>query len=145
MSAQQITPELRQWIVDQASAGHGPESVLQSMVASGWHEEVAVQAMEETLAAFLGERGISVSEVLPPQDLHLLEPRRLPEPSLESEPATVFVGDREVQVLLSMQQPRVVVFGGLLAVEECDELVDLAGRRLARSETVKIDTGASEI
>ena len=31
---QQITPELRRWIVDQAQAGHSAESVLQSMLAT---------------------------------------------------------------------------------------------------------------
>ena len=46
---QQITPELRQWIVDQAQAGHSAESVLQSMKASGWDEDVAIEAMESTL------------------------------------------------------------------------------------------------
>ncbi len=43
--SQQITPELRQWIVDQAQAGHTAESVLKAMMASGWSEDVAVEAM----------------------------------------------------------------------------------------------------
>ena len=34
--------------------------------------------------------------------------------------------DREVAVLLTMQRPRVVVFGDLLSADECDELIDLA-------------------
>ena len=37
---QQVTPELRKWIVDQAQAGHSAESVLQAMrayeSAAGW-------------------------------------------------------------------------------------------------------------
>ena len=145
MSAQQITPELRKWIVEQASAGHGPESVLRSMMASGWTEDVAIQAMEETLQSYLGERGVAVSDMQVSLETPVVEARPLPEPVLLNDPSTVMAVDREVQVLFSMQQPRVVVFGGLLSDAECDELMDLAGKRLARSETIKTDTGTSEV
>ena len=49
MSVQTITPELRQWIVEQATAGCSPDAVLKAMLASGWQEDVAVQAMELSL------------------------------------------------------------------------------------------------
>jgi len=39
---QQITPQVRQWIVEQAQAGHTAESVLQSMLESGWAERFAL-------------------------------------------------------------------------------------------------------
>ena len=44
-----------------------------------------------------------------------------------------------------MHSPRVLVFGGLLSDDECDEMIDQSRRRLARSETVQTDTGSSEI
>ena len=50
---QVITPQLRQWIVEQAQAGHAAEAVLKSMLASGWAEDVAVSAMESTLSGHL--------------------------------------------------------------------------------------------
>ena len=56
---QQITPELRQWIVEQAQAGHSAESVLKSMIASGWQEEVAVEAMETTLRGHLEQQAVA--------------------------------------------------------------------------------------
>ncbi|HEV7913585.1 MAG TPA: 2-oxoglutarate-dependent dioxygenase, partial [Albitalea sp.] len=136
MSAQQITPELRQWIVAQASAGQPPEAVLKSMIDSGWTEEVAVVALEETLRGFLVDH--AKANGLP-------TPVMVPEPmSLDGE-VTLDGGDREVQVLASMRSPRVVVFGSLLSHDECDEIVELAGQRLARSETVQLNTGASEV
>ncbi|WKB55377.1 2OG-Fe(II) oxygenase [Eleftheria terrae] len=138
MSAQQITPQLRQWIIEQATAGHTPDSVLQAMLDSGWQEEVAVQAMEQTLEQHLRERGQLPAAT--PQ-----APKVLPEPELQQSPSTLNVEGHEVRVLLSMQNPRVVVFGGLLSDAECDELMALAGGRLARSETVKNETGASEV
>lgn len=138
MSAQPVTPELRQWIIEQAQAGVQPEAVLESMKASGWQEEVAIAALEDTLRGFLDDR--AKASRLPP-------PVPVPEP-LPGEggmPSTLWAGDREVSVVLSLRNPRVVVFGGVLSHDECDELMDLAGRRLARSETVQTDTGASEV
>src|SRR5687768_18107654 len=45
---QQITPQLRQWIVDQAEAGHSAEVVLKSMLDSGWKEDVAIEDRKST-------------------------------------------------------------------------------------------------
>lgn len=135
-SPQQITPELREWIVAQATAGQPPEAVLQSMLASGWNEDVAVQALEDTLRGYLSEHATLNN---------LPQPRVVPEPILLAGTPVVQAGDREVQVLASMLMPRVIVFGGLLSHEECDELVDLARSRLSRSETVQLDTGSSEV
>jgi len=136
MSAQKVTPELRQWIVAQASAGQAPEAVLQSMLDSGWDEAVAVAALEDTLRGFLTEH--AKAQGLPP-------PVRVPEPLFTDGATKLATGDREVEVIATLRSPRVIVFGGLLSSDECDEMVALAGQRLARSETVQLDTGASEV
>ena len=135
-TAQQVTPELRKWIVAQAQAGHQPDAVLAAMKASGWDEDTAIQAMEETLTGFLAEHAKAAG--LPP-------PVPVPEPDMADAPTWLDGGDRRVQVLLSMRNPRVVVFGGLLAEDECDAMVELARPRLTRSETVQTDTGGSEV
>ena len=133
---QQVTPELRQWIVAQAQAGQPPDAVLKSMIDSGWQEEVAVVALEETLRGFLVDH--AKANGLP-------VPVVVPEPLMMAGEVVVKAGDREVQILSSMRSPRVVVFGGLLSHDECDEMVDLAAKRLARSETVQLHTGGSEV
>lgn len=133
---QTATPELRQWIIEQARAGHGPEAVLASMREAGWQEDVAIAALEETLSAYLVEQG---------RDAELPPGSAVPEPSLAGAPAWIDLPDRRVAVLTQMHLPRVVVFGGLLSDEECDALVALADPRLARSETVDNDTGGSEV
>ncbi|EGJ10818.1 procollagen-proline dioxygenase, partial [Rubrivivax benzoatilyticus JA2 = ATCC BAA-35] len=69
----------------------------------------------------------------------------VPEPALAGAPGVLRAGDREVHVLATMALPRVVVFGGLLSEQECDELVALAQPRLLRSETVDNSTGGSEV
>ena len=136
-TTQSITPELRQWIVAQAQAGHPPEAVLDSMRASGWDEAVAISAMEETLQGFLAEHARSLG--LPP-------PVPVPDADLRDSPAWIDAGDRRVHVLTTVKaSPRVIVFGGLLSDAECDAMIEAARPRLARSETVQTDTGASEI
>jgi prolyl 4-hydroxylase len=133
---QQVTPELRKWIVDQAQAGHSAESVLKAMLASGWDEDVAVEAMEATLRGHLEEKAAE-------QGLPAGVP--VPDPNLDESPLYIDAGDRQVCVLHSMYAPRVVVFGNLLSDEECEQLIELAKPRLARSLTVAIKTGGEEV
>ena len=133
---QQVTPELRKWIVDQAQAGHTAESVLKAMLASAWNEDVAVAAMESTLRGHLEEQAQA-------QGLPAAVP--VPEPQLDESPLYLDAGDRRVAVLQVMADPRVVVFGGLLSDQECEELVALAAPRLARSLTVATKTGGEEV
>jgi prolyl 4-hydroxylase len=133
---QQITPELRRWIVEQAEAGHGAEAVLKSMLASGWNEDVAVEAMESTLRDHLARQ--AKAPELPPAVT-------VPEPALAESPLYLDAGDRRVSVLQTLGNPRVVVFGNLLSDEECDALIALATPRLARSLTVETKTGGEEV
>ena len=53
---QYISDDLRQWIVAQAQAGVPPEFVLDAMKSSGWQEEIAMQALEETLRGHLKDK-----------------------------------------------------------------------------------------
>ncbi len=135
-STQQITPDLRQWIIDQAQAGYTAEVVLKSMVASGWNEDVAIEAMESTLKGHAESQ--AVASGLPPAV-------PVPEPALDESPLYLDAGDRQVCVLQAMFNPRVVVFGGLLSDEECDALIEAAKPRLARSLTVATKTGGEEL
>ena len=135
---QQITPQLRQWIVEQAQAGHGAEAVLKSMLASGWTENVAIEAMETTLRVHLEQKAQE-------QEQGLAAAVPVPDPALEEAPLYLDAGDRRVCVLQAMYNPRVVVFGGLLSDEECEALIELAKPRLARSLTVAIKTGGEEV
>ena len=127
---QQITPEVLQWIVEQARAGHKPEAVLQAMRASGWSESVAFAAIERS------RRGLGTP---PPA------PVSVPEPDPTDSRWVLGTSDREVRVLASMRLPRAMVFGELLSHEECDEIIQLAHGRLERSKTVDTWSGGSEL
>lgn len=139
-TSQRITPELRQWIIEQAQAGHPPETVLASMRTSGWDEDTAITALETTLTTFLESHAKAAS----PNPV-LMVGVSVPEPPLTDSPCVVDAGDREVTILVSMQRPRVVSFGRLMSDDECDALIALARPRLERSQTVVNATGESEV
>ncbi len=137
--AQTITPELRRWIVAQAEAGCRPEDVLQAMKASGWGEEVAIAALEQTLSERLAELRPAASVV----PLGAATP--LPEPALGDAPTVLHIEGHPVRLLTTMRHPRVIVFGGLLTDTECEELMALSRPRLERSKTVDNATGGDEV
>jgi len=134
---QPVTPELRAWIIEQATAGHAPDVVLKSMLASGWNEDSAIAALEATLTNYLGEKQAERANVPAPVPV--------PEPLAQGSRTSIWAADREVGVVMTMFNPRVIVFSNLLSAEECDEMIALARARLARSETVQTATGSSEV
>jgi prolyl 4-hydroxylase len=144
-----VTPELRQWIVEQAVAGHQPEAVLAAMVQAGWNENVAAVALEDTLRDHLRQRaaGQSAAPVTPPVQGAGTTERGVAVPDVDLAPSSreIDAGDRRVHLLASLQSPRVLVLGGLLSAEECDALIAAARPRLARSLTVQTQTGGEEL
>ena len=134
---QQITPELRRWIVGQASAGVRPDDVLAAMRQAGWQEAVAVAAMESALSQHLA------AQKAPAQVASAVS--AVPSLNLTGSPRRLDAGDRWVDVIASLQHPRVVVLGNLLSEAECEALIDSARPRLARSLTVQTQTGGEEL
>ena len=115
---QPVTPELRAWIIEQATAGHAPDVVLKSMLASGWNEDSAIAALEATLTNYLGEKQAERANVPAPVPV--------PEPLAQGSRTSIWAADREVGVVMTMFNPRVIVFSNLLSAEECDEMIALA-------------------
>jgi prolyl 4-hydroxylase len=170
---QTVTPELRRWIVEQAEAGCLPEDVVKAMIASGWHEDVAIEALEQTLRSHLetlrreGRIGArppvdaqaepaatasparaAVQEAVAEASAAPVEPpvvRRVPEPAIEDGRCVLTADGRAVKVAMSMRLPRVVLFADLLDDQECEALIEQARPRLARSQTVDTATGGSEV
>ncbi len=140
---QYISVELRQWIVAQAQAGVAPETVLEAMKSSGWHEDVAIKALEETLRDHLNQQ-VAERQAAAPAD-HEPQPVPVPDAPITDSPSKIRILDRDVTVLTTMKHPRVIVLGGFLSDEECDKIISLAGPRMARSETVDNLTGGSEV
>ena len=138
-----ISPALRAWIVAQLAEGHALPALQQTMREAGWDDAVAMLALSqvgvgapgEALAASIGAVKASATSG------DAVTVRAMPGPLLDGAPLFIDAGDRHVRVLQTMQSPRLVVFGELLSVEECETLIADARRRLARSLTVETRTG----
>lgn len=136
MSRQQITPEIEQWILDQAAAGFDHQQLLESMRASGWEYETAVSAIAQLLCPAMPEPMAGATPQPAP---------RVPGPDRSRAATQLDAGDRLVRVLLRVANPSLVVFESFLADEECDELIRLARPRLDTSKTVDRESGGSVI
>ena len=136
MSALASGPELQHWIVEQARQGHDPLSLVAQMHALGWPEDQAIELIQCSLQAYRSQHA---------RENGLPVPTPIPEPMELGGPHWVDAGDRQVAVLANLRHPRVVVLGSLLANEECDELISLAGARIQRSETFLMDEGVSVV
>jgi prolyl 4-hydroxylase len=131
-----VTPELGRWIADQINAGCHPDALLKAMLNSGWNEATAVHALQASLQGCAD-----------PLSSHDGEHQALAMPMLASSAGQnrIQIGVREVEVLAALSDPYVVVLSGLLSNQECEELIQCAQLRLARSETVDLLTGASAV
>jgi prolyl 4-hydroxylase len=136
---QPLTPELARWIGEQRQAGYSEEVILRSMLKSGWTEPSALVALSQPLVIPSAPK----PEVEVPPIKGFVP--GVPEPKVAEGATTLWAGDREVKVLTLMKSPRVAVFGEFLSAEECEALREFASTRLARSQTVQVDTGGSEV
>ncbi len=130
-----IEQGLSQWIIEQAQAGSTPDTVVGAMREQGWEEQAAIDAVEETMRAYLDKHA---------RERALPLPVRVPAPIDLNGPSRLEACGHEVRLLAHMLHPRVIVYGGLLTDEECDALVALGRERLQRSPTFNPDTGVDE-
>ena len=141
-----LTADLLNWIHSQTARGVPQASLLNSMRDVGWKEELARRALglPETGDLPPGFEPRAQPQARPQQAAATLA-ASLPEPDLADNPSTIDVGDRYVHVLLAMQNPRIVVFGNLLAEEECNAMIALAQPRMQRSRTVNTADGSEQV
>lgn len=118
------TPEVQAWVRAQSALGHTLPTLLKAMRAAGWQADVAREVVTGTLAA--------------------PAPVAVPKTAIGAA-CTVDAGDRQIDVLMQMQEPHIVVFGNVLSDEECSALMEAARRRLTRSLTVAVKTGGEEL
>lgn len=120
---------LHQSIAERYGAGYCPaqifaaltSGVLDAEPSGALNAEAAVAALQRALGAALEPREAAA----------LL--RGSPGPNLEGVPAAIDVLGREVKVLMNIDKPRIVLFGGLIDDDECDEVMRIARPRLKQS------------
>ncbi|MBQ0131201.1 MAG: 2OG-Fe(II) oxygenase [Comamonas sp.] len=127
------TPALLQWVQTQLAAGHSPTTLIQTLIDAGWQPAVAQATLEAMTLQWAGQ----VSSQPP------TSPARMPQPNL-SGAHSIDVGDRKVQVLMSLQHPHVVLLDNLLSPQECEALIADARPAMERSKTVATQSSGGE-
>ena len=142
-----LASELQTWLKQSIEQGCSPDSLERSMRASGYQGEFAQRAVA---AAFKENRPPQRASAAAGSAAADGAQRSAAAPAVEQEtssrilasgPNEIDAGDRTVQILMALNAPRVVLFGDLLAAEECEALIDLSRGKLARSNVVDRSTG----
>lgn len=144
---------ITRWLVEQIRAGQPTHALLQSMCDRGWSRDLAMGL----IAQALGERS-TATEVPRVADAATVQTvgqtaapisagsaPMMPAPALGGAPMYLDVGDRKVSVLMSLPEPRIVLFGDFLSKNECDRLVETARPRMQRSLTTDLKTGNDKL
>jgi len=140
--ASTLTPEVRHWVLTQIEAGQSPDELLVALIARGIAESAAVEFLTRTLEARLEElKAKKLAREVPADSLA----RAVPQPIGIDWPSRLRVLDREVEIALSMDHPRVVLFRNFLSDAECDELVARSRDRISASEVIDMQSGATRI
>lgn len=137
-----LAPDLKAWLQDNVARGCEREQLLQSLRAAGYQPKFAREAVALALAhrppapapAPLAAAEARTAAVFAPAT-----------PTLATTPNAFATSDRSVHLLFALDAPRVLLFDGLLAPEECDELIELSRARLQRSTVVNAVTGDYDV
>ncbi|MFC3217246.1 hypothetical protein [Comamonas sp. JC664] len=100
-ASQPLTPELRAWIIDQASAGVSADRVFKAMCDAGWNADVAESAMESVLTEHLAQLQASKDTAAAAASLPLPCPVPCPSPPGQSPSPSMSV--TRGQVLLALR------------------------------------------
>jgi prolyl 4-hydroxylase len=117
-----LKEQLYQWIAERRGEDYCPAQIFNAIQSSGWSREAAAAALQHVMGDVVTQREIDALVC------------GYPWPDLSHSPSAITVHGHEVQVLMDMRNPRIVLFGNMLTDDECDEFITLAESRLQRSK-----------
>ncbi len=153
MQYDSLASDLKTWLADSIGRGFTPEMVEQSLRAAGYQPKFARRAVQlafERAGAAPAPGQAADAPPVPGRTLAEggpddLDPTASASQILAHSPNALPTSDRDVHILFALNAPRVVLFGGLLSDQECDELVALSRTKLQRSTVVNAQTGAYDV
>jgi prolyl 4-hydroxylase len=132
-----ISPEFGAWLSHNLDRGCAAEDLVASMVEQKFDPGIAHGLVE----LFRRARSEGIE---PPAESVLLEPAlaeyHYETPRLATGPV-IRTADRDIPVLLRLEQPILAVLDGVLSAEECELLIEMARNRLQPSTVVDPLTG----
>ena len=150
MKFQSLAPDLQKWFRDMVKRGTTPEAAVQSLLASGYQEHYAREAVDAAFKAVPKPAAPApVPSAVVNAEAAVATPASTDAPTLTQQlvqmPNTIVTDDREIHMLLALTAPRIILFGNLMSSDECDEMVTLSRGKLERSSVVNNETGSYDI
>ncbi|MBS0515339.1 MAG: 2OG-Fe(II) oxygenase [Proteobacteria bacterium] len=127
----QVPEEWRDWIARNLVRGCDPEMLIADMVRAGFDAQAARNVVSGLADGDAAEP--------PASRAYVHETPRLPAGNLIRTP------DRDVRVVLRVEQPTIAFVDSLLDADECDELVRLSAHQLVRSTIVDRSHGGAGV
>ena len=126
MKFSMLVPAVQRWIASAVAQGHSAESIAESLIKSG-HPDGIREAVSECMANGYGDA------LAPSTDSCSI---------VSAASSTQLADEQSVQILLTLNAPRIVLLGNLLSDEECDALIERSRQRLKPSTVVSpVDGG----
>ena len=147
MKFESLAPDLQSWFRDMVKRGSDRESLVRSLVTAGTRS--AMRATRSMPPSRHCPRRRRPPPAQPPASAEsspvtATEAKSLSQQLVEM-PNTIDAGDRAIHMLFALTAPRIVLFGNLLSVDECEQMIELSRGKLARSSVVNNETGAYDI
>ena len=149
MKFSSLASELQTWLKQSIEQGCSPDTIERSMRASGYQSEFAQRAVAAAFKQITAptspptqaSEAADAAATAGAQQSMAVDEQQSSSRILASGPNEIDAGDRTVHILMALNAPRVVLFGNLLAAEECEALIELSRGKLERSNVVDRSTG----
>ena len=128
------------WVDENISRGCSPESIIDTLVQSQYDRNFATKLVFGKLA---GDASV-VQELMVQSSSDVLDGYEYEELGPKLSGHVVKTHDREVNILLTLDKPRIILFGNALSQAECEQLMELSKPKLNKSTTVDDASGKAE-
>lgn len=129
------------WVDENIARGCTPEGIITILVANQYDKDFATRLVFSKLA---GDEPATVELPTPclfdpcqGYDYEEIGPR-LNDPVVKTH-------DREINILLTVEQPRIILFSNVLSEEECEHMIALSKPKMNKSTTVDNLSGKAEL
>ena len=136
----EMSADWLRWVDENISRGCSPESIIDTLVQSKYDKDYVTKLVFAKLAGEVP----AAPELLVSGSSDLYKGYDYEEIGIKLSGHVVKTHDREVNVLLSVDQPRIILFGNVLSREECEQMMELSKPKLNQSTTVDNASGKAE-
>lgn len=137
-TATELSPQWHRWIRENLQRGCSRVDMARIMVEARFDTAHACGAIKRIEADVRTNSG--TLPVSPPAPPYLYEAGRLP-----WRDRLIRADDRDVVLAMRLERPALALFENVLAPEECEALIALAGTKLQRSEVVLPGSGGLDV